>query len=450
MKKFLALLLVLVMALGLVACSVEQANNGGSNTTNNTQNDTTNNTTDDTTGDTTGEAVEISLWTYPIGDWGKPEVVSEIIAKFNEKYPNITVTHQLLDYSNGDAQVNTAMEGGTVGDIIMEGPERLVSNWGANGKMVDLSDMWTDEMKADMASASIEKACQWTDGAYYEYPLCMTTHCMAINYEAFEAAGALQYIDEETRTWTTDDFVKACEALRDAGYSVPGIVYCGGTGGDQGTRALVRNLYSADFTDAEHTKYTMNSENGIKGLQLLIDMVNDKSMTYDAGIVASDELTLFANGTSCMSLCWNASNWANYASQTNFTPFAMTFPSDDGQPELDGGIWGFGIVDKGDQAKIDAAKTFIDFVCNDESQASDSVYATGFFPVSSSLGDIYAGTEKEGYSEFMMFMPYLGDYYNVTPKWAEQRTAWFEMLQAAFSSGDAASALAEYDTKANG
>ena len=450
MKKFLALLLVLVMALGLVACSVEQANNGGSNTTNNTQNDTTNDTTDDTTGDTTGEAVEIALWTYPIGDWGKPEVVSEIIAKFNEKYPNITVTHQLLDYSNGDAQVNTAMEGGTVGDIIMEGPERLVSNWGANGKMVDLSDMWTDEMKADMASASIEKACQWTDGAYYEYPLCMTTHCMAINYEAFEAAGALQYIDEETRTWTTDDFVKACEALRDAGYSVPGIVYCGGTGGDQGTRALVRNLYSADFTDAEHTKYTMNSENGIKGLQLLIDMVNDKSMTYDAGIVASDELTLFANGTSCMSLCWNASNWANYASQTNFTPFAMTFPSDDGQPELDGGIWGFGIVDKGDQAKIDAAKTFIDFVCNDESQASDSVYATGFFPVRSSLGDIYAGTEKEGYSEFMMFMPYLGDYYNVTPKWAEQRTAWFEMLQAAFSSGDAASALAEYDTKANG
>ena len=447
MKKFLALLLVLVMALGLVACSVEQTNNGGNNTANNTQNDTED--TEDT-GDTSGEAVEIALWTYPIGDWGKPEVVDQIIANFNNKYPNIKVTVQYLDYTNGDAQVNTAMEGGTVGDIIMEGPERLVSNWGANGKMVDLSDMWTDEMKADMASESIEKACQWTDGAYYEYPLCMTTHCMAINYEAFEAAGALQYIDEENRTWTTEHFVKACEALRDAGYSVPGIVYCGGQGGDQGTRALVRNLYSADFTDAEHTKYTMNSDNGVKGLQLLIDMVNDKSMTYDAGIVASDELTLFANGTSCMSFCWNASNWATYASQASFTPFAMTFPTDDGQPELDGGIWGFGIVDKGDQAKIDAAKTFIDFVCNDETQASDSVYATGFFPARSSLGDIYAGTEKEGYSEFMMFMPYLGDYYNVTPKWSEQRTAWFEMLQAAFSSGDAASALAEYDTKANG
>ena len=44
MKKFLALLLVLVMALGLVACSVEQTNNGGGNTTNNTQNDTADDT----------------------------------------------------------------------------------------------------------------------------------------------------------------------------------------------------------------------------------------------------------------------------------------------------------------------------------------------------------------------------------------------------------------------
>ena len=439
MKKVLALLLTLAMLATLAACSVQkEGNNGAANSGNDSEG-----------GDTATTA--ITMWTYPIGNWGNAETVDGILAEFNKVHPEISVKVEYLDYSNGDGMVNTALEGGTAPDIIMEGPDRLVANWGAAGKMVDLSDMWTDEVKADIAATSevVESACKWTDGAYYEYPLCMTTHCMAINYEAFEAAGALQYIDEETHTWTTENFVKACEALRDAGYAVPGIVYCGGTGGDQGTRALVRNLYSADFTDAEHTKYTMNSENGIKGLQLLIDMVNDKSMTYDAGIVASDELTLFANGTSCMSFCWNASNWATYASQAGFTPFAMTFPTDDGQPELDGGIWGFGIVDKGDQAKIDAAKTFIDFVCNDESQASDSVYATGFFPARSSLGDIYAGTEKEGYSEFLMFMPYLGDYYNVTPKWSEQRTAWFEMLQAAFSSGDAASALAEYDAKAN-
>ncbi len=393
LKRTLALALALCMILALAACG--NGGEGGTGASNPPASQPAQNESQAPGGETSGEPVAITLWTYPIGDWGGPEVpLSTIIANFNA----VTPTLRSLSSTWTTPMVTTALnrhQRRHYPDIIMEGPERLVSNWGANGKMVDLSDMWTDEMRADMASESIEKACQWTDGAYYEYPLCMTTHCMAINYEAFEAAGALQYIDEENRTWTTENFVKACEAVRDAGYSVPGIVYCGGQGGDQGTRALVRNLYSADFTDAEHTKYTMNSDNGVKGLQLLIDMVNDKSMTYDAGIVASDELTLFANGTSCMSFCWNASNWATYASQASFTPFAMTFPTDDGQPELDGGIWGFGIVDKGDQAKIDAAKTFIDFVCNDESQASDSVYATGFFPARSSLGDIYAGTDKE-------------------------------------------------------
>ena len=71
---------------------------------------------------------------------------------------------------------------------------------------------------------------------------------MAINYEVFEQAGALQYLDEETRTWTTDDFVKAMETIRDSGLAaVPGILYCGGQGGDQGTRALVNNLYSGTY-----------------------------------------------------------------------------------------------------------------------------------------------------------------------------------------------------------
>ena len=55
----------------------------------------------------------------------------------------------------------------------MEGPERLVANWGAKGLMADLSDLWTDDQKADI-SASDEAACKDSSGAYYEFPLCMT------------------------------------------------------------------------------------------------------------------------------------------------------------------------------------------------------------------------------------------------------------------------------------
>jgi len=36
----------------------------------------------------------------------------------------------------------------------------------------------------------------------------------------------------------------------------------------------------------------------------------------------------------------------------------MAFPTESGDPKLCGGIWGFGIFDNGDEAKIEAAKTF--------------------------------------------------------------------------------------------
>ena len=76
-------------------------------------------------------------------------------------------------------------------------------------------------------------ACKGADGKYYEYPLCMTTHCMAINYEVFEKADALQYLDLENRTWTTENFQKAMKAVKDSGQvQETGTVYCGGQGGD--------------------------------------------------------------------------------------------------------------------------------------------------------------------------------------------------------------------------
>ena len=133
------------------------------------------------------EKVDITLWTYPIGNWTNAETVDAIIANFNAVYPNISVTVQYLDYQSGDDQVTSAIEAGTTPDIIMEGPERLVANWGASGYMVDLSDMLTDQDRAEIQE-SVLTACTAPDGAVYEYPLVMTAHCMAVNVDAFKAA----------------------------------------------------------------------------------------------------------------------------------------------------------------------------------------------------------------------------------------------------------------------
>lgn len=432
MKKLIALALVGVMTLSMVAC--------GSKETEAPAEDPAAATDDaaEPAADADGTAADITLWTYPVGKFQDAATVEGFVAAFNEKYPDIHVSVEYLDYTSGDDQVTAAIEAGTTPDVILEGPERLVSNWGAAGKMVDLADLWDDEALADISATSeaVVAACKSPDGVFYEYPFCMTTHTMAINYELFEAADALQYINED-RTWTTENFEKALQALKDHGVDTTGVVYCGGQGGDQGTRALAMNLFSGNYTNADHTEWTMNNEAGVKGLTQLKSWVDAGLLSADAGIQAAEEIQLFSNETIAMSFCWNAANQLSYAAQVNFTPYPVAFPSDDGVPELCGGIWGFGIFDNGDANKIAAAKTFIEFLCDDEVQGVQSVVATGFFPVRASFGNPYAGTEdEERMATYASFQQWLGDYYNVTLGWAEQRTAWWNLLQQILVTGD--------------
>ena len=140
------------------------------------------------------DAAEVSLWTYPVGKWGDSATVDGIIKKFNEKYPNIKVTVEYLDYQNGDDQINTAIEGKQAPDIVLEGPERLVANWGAKGLMVDLKDLFEKDAASDIYDP-VKAACKSPTGEYYEYPAFMVAHCMAVNKTMFEKADALKYLD---------------------------------------------------------------------------------------------------------------------------------------------------------------------------------------------------------------------------------------------------------------
>lgn len=444
MKKFLALATAVCMTVGMTAC-------GGNKTEPETNKDNTDTAPVATEGQepavSEGASGEITLWTFPVGDWGG-DYVTDVVAAFNAQNPDISLKVEYLDYSSGDDQLTAAIEAGTAPDILLAEPQRLV-RYGKSGRMVSMDDMITDDLKADIGNDAIVAAC--SDGeSYWMYPLSITAHFMAINYETWESSGALEYVNQEgDRTWTTEDFKNALGKLKEAGLT-SGVVYCGGQGGDQGTRALVSNLYSADFTNADHTEWTINSENGVKGLQLLKDLCDEGALSYDAGIAAADELQLFANGTIQMSFCWNAANAKNYASSVTFTPYALPFPSDDGTPVLESGLYGFGIFDNGDAAKAEMAKKFITFVCDDTEWGPKSVEATGFFPVRGSF-EVYADSEDEAMDFYQAMLAYVGDNFTAMDGFTEQRTAWWTMLQYVFTGEKTVEdAAAEYVESSNG
>ena len=163
-----------------------------------------------------------------------------------------------------------------------------------------------------------------------------------------------------------------------------------------------------------------------------------------------------------MAFCWNIAQQQNPNSAgtgagktLNGDDIAfMAFPAE-GTPALQGGIWGYGIFNNGDESKIEAAKTFIKYMCDSE-HTLDAVRASNFFAARSAaegtdLSDVWA--DNEIMNEYTKLMPFLGDYYQVTTGWAAARTAWWNMLQQVGASDGSveaiSAAVAEFCGQAN-
>lgn len=429
MKKLLTFLLALTLVLSVTACGQDAAAN-----------------------DEEQSVIELTLWTYPIGDWADETAVNNLLTQFNAVYPDIHVTVQCLDEATSDDSLSTAVDGGVAPDILLAQPDRLVKVWGAEGMLADLSDMWDDADKQEV-NETCRSVCFTSDGKCYAYPFAMNVQCMAINYDAFVTAGADQYIDLESRTWTTEQFTQAVKALRDKYGEDVAAVYCSGQNGDQGTRALITNLYGGTFTNDAHTAYTVDSEPIQQALTLLRDT---KGIEFDEAINGQEEATLFYHESLKMSFCWSlaqqTAETVDEPTEEGAEPVVheagktingqtiefMSFPSETGESRLEGDVWGFGVFDNGDQEKIDAAKLLIRYFADGQG-TSAAVKAAGCFPVraavdGANLSGIWSGSDVM--QEYAKLTDFFGSYPQLTPGWATARTEWWNLLQRIGNGGD--------------
>ena len=428
MKKFLALTLTLVMVLSLAACGGKKEETPAP----------------DDSGNETAAQTEIVWWAFPTFgvDSGYEQ---ELANAFMDANPDVKITVETIDFQSGPDALTSAITAGTAPDILFDAPGRIIE-YGNAGNLVALDDM-IGELKGDLASESLLDTCVGADGSYYMYPISSSPFYMGLNKEMLEKADALQYVNlEGDRTWTTENFVKMCEALRDAGVCMtPGIVYCGAQGGDQGTRALVNNLYSGTIVGSDG-KWNVG-ENGVKALELLKTMYDNKSMDAGFSMAAADELQQFQQETCAMTFCWGTSNAKSYASE-DYTQISVPFPSDDGVPELEYLVNGFCVFDNGDDAKAEASKRFISFICDDAEWGPKSVVQTGAFPVRASFGNLYEGNDEM--SLLASWSQYYGPYYNTRAGFAAMRPLWFNMLQQVFNGTPAQEAADAFNSGANG
>ena len=369
--------------------------------------------------------VEITYWDFPQFTKDKEFKKTEdfdaaLIKAFEAKNPNIKVNYQKIEFTDGPAKVETAIQSKTAPDVIYDAPGRVIA-WAAKDLLVPLDDV--DKSKLNEAAV---KASSYKDKLYM-YPQGVAPFLMGVNKDLTDKLGVtdLLPLNKQDRSWNVEEYEKFLKAVKQKDSSItPALFYTKSQAGDQGPRAFVANLYNSWITDDENSKYTINDANGVKGLEWVKKAYDDGLLGQGVALEAKDALEAFKSGRAATTILFSPGIAASHASGFNYK--FLPFPNNGGKAKYDYLVAGPAIFDNGDVDKAAAAKKFVDFMVNDKDWGKRTLLASGNFSAKKGETGLYDSEELK-FAEGLtgQYAPY----YNTIPGFAKMRPLWFNMVQ---------------------
>ena len=369
--------------------------------------------------------VEITYWDFPQFTKDKEFKKTEdfdaaLIKAFEAKNPNIKVNYQKIEFTDGPAKVETAIQSKTAPDVIYDAPGRVIA-WAAKDLLVPLDDV--DKSKLNEAAV---KASSYKDKLYM-YPQGVAPFLMGVNKDLTDKLGVtdLLPLNKQDRSWTVDEYEKFLKAVKQKDSSItPALFYTKSQAGDQGPRAFVANLYNSWITDDANSKYTINDANGVKGLEWVKKAYDDGLLGQGVALEAKDALEAFKSGRAATTILFSPGIAASHASGFNYK--FLPFPNNGGKAKYDYLVAGPAIFDNGDADKAAAAKKFVDFMVNDKDWGKRTLLASGNFSAKKGETGLYDSEELK-FAEGLTGQ--YATYYNTIPGFAKMRPLWFNMVQ---------------------
>ena len=369
--------------------------------------------------------VEITYWDFPQFTKDKEFKKTEdfdaaLIKAFEAKNPNIKVNYQKIEFTDGPAKVETAIQSKTAPDVIYDAPGRVIA-WAAKDLLVPLDNV----DKSKLSDAAV-KASSYKDKLYL-YPQGVAPFLMGVNKDLTDKLGVtdLLPLNKQDRSWTVEEYEKFLKAVKQKDSSItPALFYTKSQAGDQGPRAFVANLYNSWITDDANSKYTINDANGVKGLEWVKKAYDEGLLGQGVALEAKDALEAFKSGRAATTILFSPGIAASHASGFNYK--FLPFPNNGGKAKYDYLVAGPAIFDNGDADKAAAAKKFVDFMVNDKDWGKRTLLASGNFSAKKGETGLYDSEELK-FAEGLtgQYAPY----YNTIPGFAKMRPLWFNMVQ---------------------
>ena len=369
--------------------------------------------------------VEITYWDFPQFTKDKEFKKTEdfdaaLIKAFEAKNPNIKVNYQKIEFTDGPAKIETAIQSKTAPDVIYDAPGRVIA-WAAKDLLVPLDDV----DKSKLSEAAV-KASSYKDKLYM-YPQGVAPFLMGVNKDLTDKLGVtdLLPLNKQDRSWTVEEYEKFLKAVKQKDSNItPALFYTKSQAGDQGPRAFVANLYNSWITDDANSKYTINDANGVKGLEWVKKAYDEGLLGQGVALEAKDALEAFKSGRAATTILFSPGIAASHASGFNYK--FLPFPNNGGKAKYDYLVAGPAIFDNGDKDKAAEAKKFVDFMVNDKDWGKRTLLASGNFSAKKGETGLYDSEELK-FAEGLTGQ--YATYYNTIPGFAKMRPLWFNMVQ---------------------
>ncbi|MCD1261768.1 sugar ABC transporter substrate-binding protein [Paenibacillus athensensis] len=435
MKKTLAGGLAMLLALGLLAgCGDKPAAtpNGAENQP------------------PTAAATPVNLTWWVIQDveaYGK--FYDDMVASFQQEYPNVTIKREIVPVDKINEKLSIAANTGQLPDV-QQGSIFWPLSYAYKDLLVPLDDIID---KADFDDA-ILKSVSVNDKVYI-YPNNTTAIGLVVNKDLFKEKGALDLLPKNMEPWTTDQFLKAAQAVTDPAKGTYGYaMYAADTGGDQGHHAMLWGFGAKSFSDDNKTA-VLNSPDGVEGLKFYTSLVDQKLVPPGAaGLKATEVINnMFPQGKIGMTM-GNIGHidafQKSFKDGTN-KPFELDlvpYPTKDGKG-TNSVLFGYGtwVWKTKNDVNIEWAKKFAQFINSKENMAKFAELPS-VVPTRKSLATQYK--EDSFQAKTIKLFQYAGNVGVNVPGYAETRAAFYPELQAALTKAKTPEqALNDWVSKAN-
>ena len=287
-------------------------------------------------------ADDITLWYY----WeteGHQKALDEMIATYNESQDAYNLTAKYVPFADFKKQLSIGASASELPElVILDSPDH--ASYASMGIFADLTGKFdvSTYYEGPVASATL-------DDTLYGVPFGCNCLALYYNEDMFEAAG----ITEVPTTW--DELKEAAEKLTSD--NVTGLAFCS-VQNEEGTFNFVPWLWSTGATS-----YEINSENGIRALSFVKDLIDSGVMSKECiNWTQGDVMNQFISGNVAMMINgpWQIPTMREEAPELNYN--VALIPMDAEYASVIGGE-NYAVVSGGNE---DGALDFLTYATQEE------------------------------------------------------------------------------------